>query len=101
VPCTQETTREGAWTGTQLAQAGELAHEDDSELEAAVESAGRALARAGYFGPFGIDAYRHRALDGSARTWLNPLSEINARFTMDWKLAMNPSGKYERLDGLT
>ena len=101
VPCTQETTREGAWTGTQLAQAGELAHEDDSELEAAVEAAGKALARAGYFGPFGIDAYRHRALDGSARTCLNPLSEINARFTMDWKLAMNPSGKYERLDGLT
>ena len=51
--------------------------------------AAEVLARAGYFGPFGIDAYRHRAQDGSARTVLNPLSEINARFTMDWALAMN------------
>jgi hypothetical protein len=87
-PCFQETTREGAWTGTELARNGELAREDDAELEAAVDAAGAALSRAGYFGPFGIDAYRHRALDGSGRTVLNPLSEINARFTMDWTLAM-------------
>jgi hypothetical protein len=88
-PCFQETTREGAWTGTELARSGELAREDDAELEAAVEAAGAALARAGYFGPFGIDAYRHRALDGSGKTVLNPLSEINARFTMDWALALS------------
>ena len=83
-PCLQQTTRAGAWTGTELAQAGEVAHEDDAQLEAAVAAAGNALAHAGYFGPFGIDAYRHRALDGSAGTVLNPLSEINARYTMDW-----------------
>jgi len=87
-PCFQQTTREGAWTGTERAGAGEVSREDDSELEAAVAAAGAALARAGYFGPFGIDAYRHRALDGSARTVLNPLSEVNARFTMDWALAL-------------
>lgn len=87
-PCFQQTTRAGAWTGTELAAAGEVAREDDAELEAAVAAAGAALARAGYFGPFGIDAYRHRALDGSARTLLNALSEINARFTMDWATAM-------------
>jgi hypothetical protein len=86
-PGFQQTTRAGAWTGTEPAAAGEIAHEDDAELEAAVAAAGSALARAGYFGPFGIDAYRHRALDGSARSVLNPLSEINARFTMDWALA--------------
>jgi hypothetical protein len=87
-PGFQETTRAGAWTGTTLAAAGELAREDDAELEAAVAAAGAALARAGYFGPFGIDAFRHRAPDGSARSVLNPLSEINARFTMDWALAL-------------
>jgi len=87
-PCLQQTTREGAWTGTELAAAGDVAREDDMELERAVAEAGAALARAGYFGPFGIDAYRHRAHDGSARTLLNPLSEINARYTMDWALAL-------------
>jgi hypothetical protein len=87
-PGIQQTTREGAWTGTQLAGVGEVAREDDAELEAAVQAAGAALARAGYFGPFGIDAYRHRALDGSAGSVLNPLSEINARYTMDWALAL-------------
>jgi len=87
-PCLQQTTKEGAWTGTELAAAGDVAREDDLELERAVVEAGAALARAGYFGPFGIDAYRHRAQDGSARTRLNPLSEINARYTMDWALAL-------------
>jgi hypothetical protein len=87
-PGFQQTTRAGAWTGTDPAGADEIARADDRELEAAVARAGTALARAGYFGPFGIDAYRHRAQDGSARSVLNPLSEINARFTMDWSLAM-------------
>lgn len=87
-PCFQQTTREGAWTGTELAAAGAVSREDDAELEAAVAAAGAALARAGYFGPFGIDAYRHRALDGGARTVLNPMSEINARYTMDWAVAL-------------
>ena len=86
-PGLQQTTHAGAWTGTDPAAAGEIAREDDLELEAAVACAGAALARAGYFGPFGIDAYRHKALDGSGRSVLNPLSEINARYTMDWALA--------------
>jgi hypothetical protein len=87
-PCFQLTTEHGAWTSTERAAAGEVSREDDARLEEAVAAAGAALATAGYFGPFGIDAYRHRALDGSARTVLNPMSEINARFTMDWSTAM-------------
>jgi hypothetical protein len=87
-PCFQETTAHGAWTRTECAELGAVSREDDARLEAAVAAAGAALAAAGYFGPYGIDAYRHRALDGSARTELNPLSEINARFTMDWTTAM-------------
>ncbi len=87
-PCFQATNEHGAWTATERAARGELDRADDAELERAVAAAGAALARAGYFGPFGIDAFRHRALDGGARSVLNPLSEINARFTMDWATAM-------------
>jgi hypothetical protein len=89
-PCLQQTTRAGAWIRTELAaSADDVGRADDAVLEAAFEAAGRALAAAGYFGPFGIDAFRHRA-PGSAREVLNPLSEINARFTMDWATALGP-----------
>lgn len=84
-PCFQQTTREGAWTRTELAERGAVSREDDALLAAAFEAAGHALAHAGYFGPFGIDAFRHRSAHGEV---LNPLSEINARFTMDWTLAL-------------
>lgn len=87
-PCFQQVNEHGAWTRTECAELGAVEREDDERLEEAVEAAGRALAAHGYRGPFGIDAYRHRALDGSGRTVLNPLSEINARYTMDWALAM-------------
>ncbi|MBL8859824.1 MAG: hypothetical protein JNL28_15060 [Planctomycetes bacterium] len=86
-PCFQETTAHGAWTRTECATAGAVPHEDDEKLSEMMQSVGEALARAGYFGPFGIDAYRHRAPGGSRTTVLNPLSEINARFTMDWATA--------------
>jgi len=86
-PCFQATTEHGSWTHTERAERGAVAREDDARLEEAVEVAGTALARAGYFGAFGIDAYRHRAPGGVA-TVLNPMSEINARFTMDWATAM-------------
>lgn len=39
-----------------------------------------ALHAAGYFGPFGIDAFRWRDADG--QTHFQPLSEINARYSM-------------------
>ncbi len=84
-PCFQSTTREGAWTSTAPSARGEVAREDDDLLQQTVERVGAALHAAGYFGPFGIDAFRYR-LDG--REALNPLSEINARFTMDWTTGM-------------
>ncbi len=91
-PCFQQTTDAGAWTRTERAARGEVSREDDARLAEAFESAGRALARAGYFGPFGIDAFRHR-VPGRAGDVLNPLSEINARFTMDWATGMAGLGK--------
>lgn len=103
-PCFQRTDDHGAWLSTACAERGELARADDDALSAAFEAAGRALAAAGYFGPYGIDAYHHRALDGSGRSVLNPLSEINARFTMDWATAMSdaraPELALARLDAL-
>ena len=65
---------------------------DDSRLEEAAARAGEALARAGYHGPFGIDAFRYRSAPGAPER-LNPLSEINARFTMDWSTAMAPASE--------
>lgn len=85
-PCFQHVSAHGAWTDTEQAPLDEIG-DDDARLEEACAAAGSALAVAGYFGPFGIDAYHHRALDGSGVV-LNPLSEINARFTMDWATAM-------------
>jgi len=87
VPCFQSVNAHGAWTGTERAELDLVARDDDARLEEACAAAGAALAAAGYFGPFGIDAYHHRALDG-AGVVLNPVSEINARFTMDWATAM-------------
>jgi len=83
-PCFQETTSSGAWTRTEPAERGAVSHADDAHLEEALAAAGAALARAGYVGPFGIDAFRHHGAQGEV---LNPLSEINARYTMDFATA--------------
>ncbi|MCY2959648.1 MAG: hypothetical protein NTY35_05720 [Planctomycetota bacterium] len=103
VPCFQRVSEHGAWTGTERAALDLVAAADAARVEEACAAAGSALAAVGDFGPFGIDAYDHRALDG-AGVVLNPLSEINARFTMDWATAMaaDPrSGEArERLAGL-
>jgi len=87
-PCLQRTTSDGAWLDTARASSiDEVGRDDDRALAAAFEAAGKALAEAGYFGPFGVDAFHHRGADG--REVLNPLGEINARFTMDWATAMD------------
>ncbi len=86
-PCVQTVSESGAWTGTERDETNQTHRDDDRALAEMFERAGRALAAAGYFGPFGIDAYRHRTADG--REVLNPLSEINARFTMDWATALS------------
>ena len=87
-PCFQETTPAGAWTRTEGAQPDDVPRADDEALARALEHAGRALFGAGYFGAFGIDAFRHRRPERPSESALNPLSEINARFTMDWTTGM-------------
>ncbi|MBI3202756.1 MAG: hypothetical protein HYZ29_14550 [Myxococcales bacterium] len=72
----QRCDRRGAWLATEPL-AGPFPFG-----EALAESARRvaaALHAAGYFGPFGVDAYTHRV---GAEVCFNPRSEINARYSM-------------------
>ena len=85
-PGFQTTTPTGGWVDTAPVEARAIDDTDDARLLHALEVAGRALHADGYFGPYGIDAFWHRPLDGSPGEALNPLSEINARLTMDWNL---------------
>lgn len=81
--CVQNVTRHGVARAVRLAQEGEL---EASETAALMSSAGRvaeALLAAGYFGPFGIDAFRYR--DGG-EVGFCALSEINARYTIGFAI---------------
>jgi len=55
---------------------------ENTTLTEQVTLVGNALHAAGYFGPFGIDAFRYKLPDGAVA--LNPRCEINARFTMGY-----------------
>jgi len=89
-PLVQETSR-GAWQRTRPAVSGELTPGDADRIQAQGERVAEVLAALGYFGPFGMDAYRYR--DRSAGWSLNPCSEVNARYTMGWRLGgLQPGG---------
>jgi hypothetical protein len=57
-----------------------LTEDELAQLTDELQLTAAALTRAGYFGPFGIDAFRYRGAGGSVA--FNPRCEINARFTM-------------------
>jgi hypothetical protein len=69
----------GAWRGTENVLPGDARLEWQPPMMDAAEAAGYALARAGYFGPFGIDGFVY--LEAGALR-LCPRCEINARYTM-------------------
>lgn len=73
----------GVWTASRLATDLEDGHEAALIREA--EGCGDALSRAGYVGPFGVDAFVH--LDERGRR-LVPRCELNARYTMGWATGM-------------
>jgi hypothetical protein len=82
----QKVDRKGQFAGIDLHP--DLAAPDRNQLLETVEAVATALRRAGYVGPFGIDAWRYRREDGSIR--LHPLGEINARMTfglVEWAAA--------------
>lgn len=78
------TTGLGQYAGHELAPAGQ-----DRRLAAispilakAFAHAGRFLADLGYCGPFGIDAFDYQAWQNPGEVVLQPLGEINSRYTM-------------------
>lgn len=79
-PVTQRCDARGAWLGTDRIE-DERAHGDvPRALREQARFVAEALVRAGYHGPFGVDAYTYRDPSGGLR--LQPRSEINARYSM-------------------
>jgi hypothetical protein len=79
----QECAADGAWL-RHGAAAADPAH--INALHRSFEVVVTALREVGYFGPFCIDALVYR--DGEGRVQLQPLGEINARFTMGYFTGM-------------
>lgn len=73
----------GQWLST--APAASLDDDVHAALEREAHRVAAALGALGYFGPFGIDSFLYRDLDGRLR--LQPRSEINARYSMGWAMA--------------
>ncbi len=78
----QESGAGRAWQAAHVPRPGELAEDERAALEAEAARVAAALTAAGYFGPFGVDAFRYR--DARGRGCMNARSEINARYTMGW-----------------
>lgn len=78
-PCVQIVSERGVFRGVRLSERGDLSSEEEAALRESGERVATALGGAGYFGPFGIDAFRYRH---EGRLGFCALSEINARYTM-------------------
>lgn len=85
----------GAWLSTEpLSSVASRTEAESSIAETLREQAtavGTALAREGYFGPFGIDAYTYR--DELGDLHLHPASEINARYSMGFAIGFGASSR--------
>jgi hypothetical protein len=81
--CVQQVSERGVFRGVRLALASELEPAESASLFAQAERVAGLLHGAGYFGPFGIDAYRYQLGDTRG---LCALSEINARYTMGFAI---------------
>ncbi len=86
-PCVQEVDARHTWVESRLAEEGDLSAVERAQLLGAAQTAARALAEAGYFGPFGIDAYRWE--DSCGNSHFAALGELNARFTMGFAVGMS------------
>jgi hypothetical protein len=85
----QRCNARGAWLGTEPCEtSGRLSATAKALAEEAHRVAG-ALHDAGYFGPFGIDAFTYR--DRAGALALQPRSEINARYSMGFAVGMRLS----------
>jgi hypothetical protein len=81
----------GAWRASEPIAGGRGVAGDvvDRLVEESRRVAG-ALAAAGYFGPFGVDAFTYR--DRGGALCLQPRSEINARYSMGFAVGFGPLG---------
>ena len=93
-PTVQTIDASGRWLSTRPASPLELNSEERAQLENAARATAQALSRAGYFGPFGLDAFRWRAPDGTQH--FQPRCELNARYSMGWATGM---GEFEVSSG--
>ena len=78
----QRCDERGAWLGTERFDEDDVAVPLWDELDGVA----RALHDAGYFGPFGIDAFTWEAPGGAVA--LRRRCEINARYSMGWAIGM-------------
>lgn len=86
----QECDVHGQWMRTVMAEGHE------GQLDSELTRVAGALHAAGYFGPFGVDAFYHRDLGGGppAGDGFQPRSEVNARYSMGF--AVGFAGRIQR-----
>ncbi|MDH5492691.1 MAG: hypothetical protein OEY14_12130 [Myxococcales bacterium] len=88
-PTLQQLDASGQWIAGRRLEPSELRQGERRALFEALERAGEALHAAGYFGPYGIDAFRYRpAQPARGAEALHALSELNARCSMGWPIGM-------------
>lgn len=83
-PTTQQCDDRGAWRGT--VRGADLSPSEARALRTELDRVAAALREARYFGPFGVDAFRHEDARGTIH--FNPRGEINARYSMGWSTGM-------------
>jgi len=81
----QRADSSGAWVSSERVEDGDVT----AALEEQARLAARALADAGYFGPFGVDAFTYEG-DGG-HVCLRARSEINARYSMGFGVGFGDS----------
>ncbi|MCA9578044.1 MAG: hypothetical protein R3B40_03670 [Polyangiales bacterium] len=84
-PCVQHVVG-GRFVSVRRALPSELSVLERQTLVEAARTLAAAMHARGYFGPFGVDAYRYEDARG-ARRW-NPCGELNARYTMGYAAGM-------------
>lgn len=88
-PTKQTCDMAGGWIASERAAPGDLHPDEAAALRDATLEAAEALVRAGYFGPFGVDAFRFREPGGVEA--FHARCEINARYSMGWAIGMGAS----------
>ena len=81
----------GAWISTESIADRQGLGDVGDRMAAESRHVAGALHAAGYFGPFGLDAYTYRDRAGALR--LQPRSEINARYSMGFAIGFGRPGE--------